>query len=313
MNLSDKEVPSDLDLAFWKDKNDKHNRDIKGALEQYIKKHKSVDRLSLCHCDLNNIDLVDHNSSVGHALHQCDLYKANLEGAHLFKIDFSGSSLMKSNLENANLHCANLESCNLLGVKIRNARLENVNWGKCILQENLAKLEQKSGNVEAMWDYYEQAEEIYRNLRIETEKQGLFEKSGYFFRKEMIMRRLQMPILSYDRLSSKVVDLFCGYGEKPFNVVMFSLFVISVSALFYFVLGVNYGDEVIQFSRGKGVAANALEFLSCLYFSVVTFTTLGYGELTPTSAARVVSGVEAFVGSFTMALFVVVFVKKMTR
>jgi hypothetical protein len=46
---------------------------------------------------------------------------------------------------------------------------------------------------------------------------------------------------------------------------------------------------------------------------VVTFTTLGYGDIVPLGLARPLAAFEAFVGSFTMALFVVVFVKKMTR
>jgi hypothetical protein len=40
---------------------------------------------------------------------------------------------------------------------------------------------------------------------------------------------------------------------------------------------------------------------------------LGYGDITPSGIARAIAAFEAFTGSFAMALFVVVFVKKMTR
>ncbi|WP_373689732.1 ion channel [Rheinheimera sp.] len=40
---------------------------------------------------------------------------------------------------------------------------------------------------------------------------------------------------------------------------------------------------------------------------------MGYGDITPIGVSRLVAAVEAFTGSFTIALFVVVFVKKMTR
>ncbi len=53
--------------------------------------------------------------------------------------------------------------------------------------------------------------------------------------------------------------------------------------------------------------------MNSIYFSVVTFTTLGYGDISPLGFARFIAAFEAFMGSFTMALFVVVFVKKMTR
>jgi len=46
---------------------------------------------------------------------------------------------------------------------------------------------------------------------------------------------------------------------------------------------------------------------------VVTFTTLGYGDISPIGVTRFFATFEAFIGSFSLALFVVVFVKKMTR
>ena len=50
-----------------------------------------------------------------------------------------------------------------------------------------------------------------------------------------------------------------------------------------------------------------------LYFSVVTFTTLGYGDFTPVGWSRPFAAVEAFNGAFMIALFILGFVKKMTR
>jgi len=50
-----------------------------------------------------------------------------------------------------------------------------------------------------------------------------------------------------------------------------------------------------------------------LYFSVVTFTTLGYGDIIPLGISRLFAGIEALLGGFILAIFVVVFVKKMTR
>ena len=127
------------------------------------------------------------------------------------------------------------------------------------------------------------------------------------------MRRKQMPKYSAARITSKLVDYFCGYGEKPIRVIGFSMILILLFATLYFVVGLSASGELIRFNPQWGFIDNLHSYFSSLYFSVVTFTTLGYGDLVPVGFARTLAALEAFLGSFTLALFVVVFVKKMTR
>ena len=54
-----------------------------------------------------------------------------------------------------------------------------------------------------------------------------------------------------------------------------------------------------------------LEFLEALYFSVVTFTSLGYGDISPLGISRFFAASEALLGVFMISLFVVVFTRKM--
>jgi len=225
-------------------------------------------------------------------------------------MDFSGSSLMKANLEHANLNCSTLKDVNLLGTQLQNTKMDNVEWGERVLQETKADLcLDKSEKL----DLFEQSEEIYRNLRRVTESQGLFELSGHFFQREMVMRRYQLPRYDSKRILSKLVDLFCGYGEDPSRVVIFSLITILSFALLFFLFGITDGSAQISFEVANTWLENLNNFFNSLYFSVVTFTTLGYGDLSPAGWTRAFAAIEAFIGSFTLALFVVVFVKKMTR
>jgi hypothetical protein len=46
---------------------------------------------------------------------------------------------------------------------------------------------------------------------------------------------------------------------------------------------------------------------TCLYFSVVTWTTLGYGDIRPVGFARFIAGSEAIVGYFGMAALIGIF------
>lgn len=299
-----------VDDITWQDARRAPIAAIKEQLEARAKTGCPMQQFSLAREDLTGVNLVNQNASCGYQLTHSDLYRANLQGAHLFMLDLSGSSLMKANLSNANLHYANLQNCNLLGVILKGAKIEHVHWGDQVVQERLGLAEK---DRQTQIELFQQAEEIYRNLRQVAEHQGLFEFAGHFFQKEMVMRRLQLPHLSFKRNFSKLVDLFCGYGESPLRVVAFSVFIIVVFATLYFFSGLSFSGESLAYAPNTGVINNIKIYLSALYFSVVTFTTLGYGDLAPVGVARALAAFEAFIGSFTLALFVVVFVKKMTR
>jgi hypothetical protein len=306
MNIEHNIIPDNV----WQDGTRPRIVGIKAQLELRAANQTPMENFSLPNCDLHGINLVNKLTRTGYKLTNSDLYHANLEHAHLFKIDLSGSSLMKANLTEANLNYANLEGCNLLGVNLKGAKIEHVIWGKQITQEKQAQKAKSTGNK---IDLYQQAEEIYRHLRQIAEFQGLFELAGHFFQKEMIMRRKQLPKWSFNRIISRLVDLFCGYGERPLRVIVFSVSLITFFATLYFFSGLSFSGEPLAFNANISPWENVKVFFAALYFSVVTFTTLGYGDIAPIGVARALAALEAFLGSFTLALFVVVFVKKMTR
>ncbi|MGJ8680627.1 ion channel [Paraglaciecola sp.] len=301
-------------LCFWHDKDcDKTGSDVKLRLEQYAKNGGMLQGLCLKQADLANIDLVNHHQKMGYDFSESDFYKANLNGAHLFNIDLTNASLMKADLRNANLNCATLHHVNLLGVRWADSKIENIKIGKRIRQEVEAHQANKSKQLQESLNLFEQAEEIYRDLRKHSEHEGIFTMSGRFIQKELTMRRFQMPKYSAKRISSKIVDLFCGYGEAPIRIVAISICMIILCAFLYTLTGLSYAGEIQKFDPNASLSESLQLFLSCLYYSVVTFTTLGYGDFTPVGISRAIAALEAFTGSFTIALFVVVFVKKMTR
>ncbi|MFA0569498.1 ion channel [Vibrio gallaecicus] len=300
----------DSGLCYWHDpKVDKSNDDVKEKIERWAIAGKPLDGFQLAKTNLRDIDLVNRGCKKGYSCRNVDFYRADLRDAHFFGLDLRGSSLMKAKMVNANLHCAHLDNCNLLGSDLGRARLDNINWGNSLKQETEAKKAGKRKERSKARSLYQEAEEVCRNIRKQCEKQGLFETAGMFFTKEMRFRRYQLPRYSFHRFISKLVDYFCGYGESPLRVVLFSIVLIITCAVAYFFL-----DTTITSNTDTSAPYFLLlEFFNALYFSVVTFTTLGYGDISPVGIARFIAAVEAFMGSFIMALFVVVFVKKMTR
>lgn len=300
--------------CFWHDPHvDKSGMNLAERLEAHVRRGGTTKGLKLKRVNLAGINLVNRSAKEGFDLSECDLYRANLKGAHLFNLNLRNGSLMKANLNEANLHCADLEGTNLLGTKLEGARIDNVNVGDKLLQEKIALQKRREHDKEAAQDNFEQSEEIYRNLRKRAEDQGLFQLAGQFGYKELIMRRYQLEPWCFKWIFSVLVDKLCGYGEKPENTVVFSLYLIFISAVLYFLFGVNHGGTLLQIDLSESFITNINTFFMTLYYSVVTFTTLGYGDITPVGITRLFAAIEAFIGSFTIALFVVVFVKRMTR
>ncbi|MDM8566123.1 ion channel [Candidatus Halobeggiatoa sp. HSG11] len=302
-------------LCYWHDPDIIKQGNDKHKLEKMVQNGNcSMAGFSLKYANLKGITLTKPGVKTTLNFAYADFYHANLKNAHLFHIDLHGGSLMKADLSGANLNCANLEKVNLLGTNFENTKIEHVWWGKQVKQEEMAYVALKAGKTDQAQDLFEQAEEIYRNLYKSNENRGLFDQAGRFLYREMVMRRFQHPLFSSERFISKIVDLFCGYGEKPLQVILFALIIICSCALFYFNFGINSAEgNLIAFDSELTMQQNLYNFANCLYFSVVTFTTLGYGDLSPFGITRIIAAIEAFGGAFTIALFVVVFVKKMTR
>ena len=93
-----------------------------------------------------------------------------------------------------------------------------------------------------------------------------------------------------------------NYGESPMRVAINALFTIVVCAIIYRVTGINSSDGVIYSCSAS------------IYFSVVTFTTLGYGDFAPLMGiGRFVAALEAVLGLFFSSLFLVTLVRRYGR
>ena len=277
---------------------------------QRAKESDAMQHFCLRQADLSHVDLVNHWFQYGFKLTHSDLYRSNLSYAHLFQLDLSYSSLMKADLRHANLHSANLEQANLLGVKLDNAKLEGVKWGEKVWQEILGD---QSQNISEQRRLYSEAEVIYRNIGRVLRFNGLTEEAGVFFYREMVMRRKQFPRFSTKRILFRLIDAYCGYGEKPLRLIFFSIVKIVFFAMLYVFVGIQHDGNIQAVTLVTPLSDAVSHFFDALYFSLVTFTTLGYGDYSPAGLSRFIASIEALVGSFTIALFVVVFVRHFNR
>ncbi|SHH78530.1 pentapeptide repeat-containing protein [Ferrimonas marina] len=264
-------------------------------------------RAKLAEVDLNQ----PRDAGSGYDLRDGDLYRADLRKAHLYRADLRGCNLMKADLRGANLNQARLAGANLLGIKLGGARIEQLQLGESLWQEQQAR---QRPDRDGALPLYQEAEQIYRDLRRAAQNHGCYALASQCAHRELTMRRKQLPRFSPLRAFSKLVDLICGYGEAPQRVVLFGAVVMLICAGLYGIGGILDLGQYRSFASLPSWRELPQLLASCLYYSIVTFTTLGYGDIAPAPGfSRLVAACEALIGSFSLALLVVSFAKKMTR
>lgn len=96
-------------------------------------------------------------------------------------------------------------------------------------------------------------------------------------------------------LFSLLNDLYWGYGRRPFNIVGCSLLVILICSLFFF-----FNQDLMNMPNQQ----TQMSVSDSLYYSTITFTTLGYGDFTPKGFLRVVASIEALFGGMSIGFLV---------
>lgn len=357
--------------------------------------------LSEARLDEANLDAADLRGAI---LTEATLDQAQLSGTHLEGAALQGASLVEAhlahaNLEGARLRGARLDGATLWGTRLRGAELDGAHFGGADLHEAdlygafLAGCALADADLALLrWDGLRAGEELaaeraplterpeaytaaadaYRRLRQACTAQGLYDRAGEIYRREMRMRRnahgytvlaalwgaslprmippgaftvlavLSVPLARMRRAARPVwhlleplitqihaairavrlawraicrpavrwlwyvtLETLCGYGERVGRVLVAAVVVIVGMAVVYLRLG--------QLTEANGHVVTS--FWHALYFSVCSFTSIGYATFAPNAAglSKWLGVTESFTGNFLLALFLVTFTRKLTR
>ncbi len=104
-------------------------------------------------------------------------------------------------------------------------------------------------------------------------------------------------------LFSHINNLVWGYGEKPIRALVWMGGIIIFSGVIYF-----YSHNIVMTeSPGK------INFFDSIYFSVITFSTVGYGDYMPVGWVRWVAMLESLSGISLMPLFLIGLTRRYLR
>ncbi|MDR0879736.1 MAG: potassium channel family protein [Clostridioides sp.] len=218
---------------------------------------------------------------------------------HIFKgVHFKGQDLVIKNIKNFPRLDAILFS----------------NYSKIILEKtSYDKGEYMNGKIN------------YRIARNQASKIGDYERTGNYYYNERYYGSKLMKRSDYGKLSEYLGEKFfddiakyvTGYGQKPWNIIILILLIISVFAFLYLFAGIatvqnrdlSIGiNEVFQYSFKDLLS----RYLNLWYLSMMTFSTLGYDEIYEISSfGKVVSCVEVFLGMSTGAIWTSVILKRL--
>ena len=114
---------------------------------------------------------------------------------------------------------------------------------------------------------------------------------------------------SLSKLSDRFMQLSCGYGVKPWRTAAWAVAIVLIFTPFYFWRG-----GIKRLKENNEDEKQDVSLYDAFYFSMTTFTTLGYGDLYPADRYRMVAvTIEGLVGWLILALFLVTLANVMIR
>lgn len=147
-----------------------------------------------------------------------------------------------------------------------------------------------------------------RSARIRGDRSA-FAKLTYLAALEQ-SRIMKWPAKAVFRLFA----LICGCGYKPLRTAAAAAIVVLCSAALYWLAPKCFGREsflqthhiigALEHNQAGERDSRDVDLPEAMYFSVVTFTTVGYGDMAPTGGlVRFVAALEALFGAASMGLF----------
>jgi hypothetical protein len=152
----------------------------------------------------------------------------------------------------------------------------------------------------------ERAFRMYRRAVAAYDQCGLFAEASRLAYRQLCLkmrhaRHLGLPWLL--RLELYLYWAAAGFGYRPLRVIGAAALIVLCYGFVYWLTGgvVHNG------------AREPLDLWRAIYFSGVTFATVGYGDFIPAPHARLLALTEGFLGVFSMGLFVAVLANRLSR
>lgn len=255
-----------------------------------------LDNAEMTGADLNHANMEKascRNTGLGLAiLHNARLFEADLSDATLTKTDLHETDLRCAKLRNARLRESNLNKTDLTSADLYNADLSLSNVGGAVF--NNANL--RESRLRSIRDF-EKAQWIGADIR------DINFAGAYQLRRFVVDQNYLKEFRENNRLSAVIYQIWWVTSDCGRSLSRWCFWIAVLTFLFAFLytqVGVDFGKYP--------------NWIGPLYYSVVTLSTLGYGDILPaTPMARIIAMIEVIIGYLMLGGLLSIFANKMAR
>lgn len=281
------------------------------SMENFYLKGLNAPSINLLHASLKGAN-ISNALLLGANFSDADLSEADLIGSNFAECDFIGTDCINADFMMADLSKARLWHADMTGADLAEANLQHTDFLNAMLYKtNLYHADLKEarfltresfkgkGSSEGIDERgYKTARESYANLKqyfIATARYNDVSWASYNENRMELRRLFKEKRIGF--LPFFLMGLLCGWGERPLRATISAISIITLYAVLFF---------IFKSIRPAFSADYIPSFLDYLYYSTITFTTVGYGDFLPKAdtAYKLLAGSEAFIGIFMMGLFV---------
>lgn len=228
--------------------------------------------------------------------------RADLSGASLFRADLEQASMTQAILKGTNLHCVNLNHGRLREADLSGADLSEADLRYADL--SLAKIKKTNfSNADLRHARLRMMKQFKKATWTGVDIRDINFAGAYLMRREIIDQNFIKEFRSYNWLSRILYYpwmLTCDCGRSMFRWCCCIGVLLLIFAYLFTLVDIDYG----KYPTG----------LSPLYFSVVTMTTLGFGDVVPKSiGGQIVTMLEVSTGYIMLGGLLSIFSNKLAR
>lgn len=212
----------------------------------------------------------------------CDLRNFSLVSSEVIKLDFEDELISKLN--------------------------ESTFFDK-ILIEPKKRIESKNNQ------YYYNIYKVYKNIESQYISNRLLNIAGVYHYLYKVNE--SKTLKGFSKIKSNVFWIICGYGERPTYALITCLEIVLIFAIIYMFTGLYVNSREINYIKYSPFTHTSrfiiVDFIYSLYFSLTTFTTVGYGDIIPSGFSIILSGIEMILGVTMVGIWTATFARKITR